>query len=142
MGKYIAKLVTICAVATLAIAPAAGAYKVPTPKKGSATTKKTTTKTAKQLQSKTGKNIAKGLTISVKFPSAGKITITIKGGGKTLGTGKASSSKAGTKKVKIKFTSAGKKFLENHAGSKVSVTTTFKPKKGKSSTSTVSVKLG
>jgi hypothetical protein len=44
--------------------------------------------------------------------------------------------------VKITFTSAGKAYLESHAGAKATITTVFKPTKGKSSTSTTTVTIG
>jgi hypothetical protein len=147
MGKHIAKLGTICAVGALAFAPAAAIAKssYPVPKvSGTGTTKGSTKKAGQQIQHTTGTKLAaKGdLSIKVHFPKAGKMTGKLVGGGKTLGTGSVSATKAGDKTLKIVFNSFGKTWLASHAGSKVTLTITFKPKKGKTQTSSTTVKLG
>jgi hypothetical protein len=147
MRKYIGQLAVVCAVVGLALAPGAAMakpkYPVPPVKGGSTSTKAAAKGAASSLQKTTGKTLAsKGLKVKVKFTSAGTITITVKGGGKTIGTGSATDSKAGTKTVAVKFNSAGKTFLKTGAGKKVTVTVVFKPKTGASSTSTSTVKLG
>jgi hypothetical protein len=151
MRKHIAKLATVCMVAVLAISGMALASGYPTPKPvtsgGSKAGKKqaaqATKSAGKQLENKTGATLAaNGLTVKVHFPSAGKITITIKGGGKTIGSGQATDKHAGNKTVKVTFNTAGKKFLKTGAGKQVTVTSVFKPKKGKNSTSTATVTLG
>lgn len=142
MGKHIARLSMLCVVGAIALAPAAEAYKVPPITGGSKTSQKSTKSVAKGLQSKTGKKLAKGLTVEVHFPAAGTMSCTVKGGGKKIGSGKASATKAGGKKLKITFTGSGKSFLKTGAGKNVTVSCTFKPTSGKSSTSSVTVKLG
>ena len=148
MRKYIGQLAVVCAAVGLALAPGAAMatsskYPVPPVKGGSTSSKSGATKAASTLQKTSGKTLAsKGLKVSVKFAAAGTITITVKGGGKTIGTGSATASKAATKTVTVKFNTAGKTFLKTGAGKNVTVTSVFKPKTGASSTSTSTVKLG
>jgi hypothetical protein len=148
MHKYTGRLTVVCAAVGLALAPGAAMakkpkYPIPPVKGGTTSTKSAATTAATSLQKTTGKTLAsKGLKVKVTFTSAGKITITVKGGGKTIGSGSATDSKAGTKTVDVKFSAAGKTFLKTGAGKKVTVTVTFKPTTGKSSTSTSTVKLG
>jgi hypothetical protein len=145
MGKHIAKLGTICALGAFAIAPAtaiAGNYPVPKVS-GSGSTKSSTKKAGQTIQKTKASTLAnKGLTISVHFSKAGKITGTLTGGGKTLGTGSVSATKAGTKTLHITFSSAGKAWISSHAGSDVTLTLKFKPTKGKAQSSSTTVKLG
>jgi hypothetical protein len=144
-SKNIAMLGAISALLALALIPAAAfgsKYPIPKPSGGNTSTKGAASKIGSALESKTGKALSKGVSISVKFPAAGTMVCTVNGGGKTIGSGKATSKKAGSKNLKLTFTSAGKKFLTSNAGKKVKVICTFTPKKGKSQTSTTSVKLG
>jgi hypothetical protein len=133
MHKYTGRLTVVCAAVGLALAPGAAMakkpkYPIPPVKGGTTSTKSAATTAATSLQKTTGKTLAsKGLKVKVTFTSAGKITITVKGGGKT---------------INVKFSAAGKTFLKTGAGKKVTVTVTFKPTTGKSSTSTSTVKLG
>jgi hypothetical protein len=147
MHKYTGRLTVVCAAVGLALAPGAAVakpkYPVPPVKGGTTATKTAAKGAASGLQKTTGKTLAsKGLKVKVTFTSAGKITITVKGGGKTIGTGSATDTKAGTKTIAVTFSAAGKTFLKTGAGKKVTVTVTFKPTTGKSSTSSSTVKLG
>jgi hypothetical protein len=143
MGKQIAKLGAICVVGALALASVAGAvYKPPPVNGGTVTTKQAAKSVARQLQGKTGAQLAKGITIRVHFPRAGKIVCSVKGGGEKLASGTVTATRHGNKLLKVTFNEAGQTFLKTGAGKKVVVTCTFKPKKGTSSTSQSTVTLG
>jgi len=150
MRNFSAKLGVVCALLGCLVMPAAALgskypipkYPIPKPSGGSKDTKRATTAIALKLEHETGKRLAKGFTIRVSFPKAGRVVCTVNGGGKTIGSGKARSDRAGSKNLKITFTASGKRFLETHAGRKVTVICTFTPKHGASKTSTARVTLG
>jgi hypothetical protein len=151
-----ARLSALIVIAGLAAAPAAVAYKVPgapgTPggkptaaKGGTGTSKTATKKAATAIAGYTGSELAsKGsFTVKVHFPKAGKMSCVASSGSTKLGSGSASDSKAGNKELTVTFSTAGKDFLNAHNGQAipVSVSCTFKPTKGKTSTSTSKVVL-
>ena len=143
-------------IAGLAVAPAALAYKVPgapgtpggkptAPKGGSGTSKTATKKAATAIAGYTGSELAnKGsFTVKVRFPKAGMMTCVASSGSTKLGSGSASDGRAGSKELTVTFSSGGQSFLNAHNGQAipVSVSCTFDPTKGKSSTSTSKVVL-
>lgn len=159
MGKHTARIATLCAILAIAPASVASAYVIPTipkgkpggppttPKGGKGSSKKPTTKVGNKIAGYTGSELAKmgSVTVTVSFPSAGTIACTLKAGSTLLGSGKATAKKAGSKPLKVTFSSTGKAFLNAHNGKaiKVTVSCSFNPtKKGKKtskSTSTVTL---
>ena len=143
MGKHIARLSMLCVTAAIVFASSAGAYTVPKPSGGNGSSKGPTKAVAKQLQNKTGgKLAASGIRLKVHFPKAGRISCGVTGGGGQIGAGTRTAKKRTFKFLKIVFTSTGKTFLKTGAGKTVTVTCDFKPVTGKSSHSSVTVKLG
>jgi hypothetical protein len=156
LGKYVARIAALCIAATLAFVPVAGAYKLPKPpgspggppnkpKGGTTTTKGVTTKVGNDLAGFTDTELAKlgKVTVNFFFPGPGTVSCTVKAGNTKLGAGTATATKTkGTKKLTITFSSSGKTFLKNHNGKSTTLTIscTFKPKKGKSATSTTTLK--
>lgn len=160
LGKYAARVAALCAAvciaATFAFVPAAGAYKLPkppgspggppkAPKGGSKTTKSVTTKVATDLAGFTDSELAKlgKVTVNFSFSGPGTVSCTVTSGKTKLGFGSLKSTKkASNKKLTIKFSSSGVKFLKKKNGKATTLTVscTFKPKKGKSVTSTTTLK--
>lgn len=149
-------MVAVLVAACLGLAPAAVAYKIPgnpgsaggpptKAKGGSGTSKGGATKIADGAAALTGSELAsKGsISVTVHVSGAGKLSGKMSAGGTVLGSGSAKAKKAGNVKLKITFTSSGKAYLNAHNGQAISVKVncTFKPKKGKSSTSTSTVTL-
>jgi hypothetical protein len=159
MHMHMRKRCTLAAVGALlvvALVPAANAYNIPgTPgspggpptkaKGGSSTSKSVVSKVAVGIAGNTGSELASlgSFKAKVKFPSAGKITCQATSSGTSLGSGSVTSKHAGSATLDVKFTTGGISFLNSHNGQAipVSLSCTFKPKKGKSSTSTATVTL-
>ncbi len=157
MGTRIAKLVIIGTIGALALAPAiAGAYSVPgspgspggkptKPKGGSGTSKSGAADVALEIAGNTGSELAnKGsFTVKVKVPTAGVLECKTSSGGTSLGSASGTAKKAGTLSLTVKFSASGIALLERDNGKAIPVTVAceFKPKKGKSSTSTSTVTL-
>jgi hypothetical protein len=155
LGKYVARVAALCIAATLAFVPVAGAYKLPKPpgspggppkppKGGSKATKSVTTKVGNDLAGFTDAELANvgKVTVNFSFPKAGTLSCTVSAGKTKLGSGSATATKKTTKKLTITLSSNGKTFLRNHNGKATTLTIscTFKPTKGKSSTSTTELK--
>jgi DNA-binding beta-propeller fold protein YncE len=71
-----------------------------------------------------------GTRVSVRAPGAGTFRATVKGGGRTLATGSVTAKKAGTVRLTLKFTKAGKALLKRRAV-RGTLTVSFTPKSQK-----------
>lgn len=155
LGKYVARAAALCIAATLAFVPVAGAYPLPKPpgspggppkkpKGGTKTTKGVTTKVGNDLAGFTDLELANlgKVTVNFTFPKAGTVSCTVSAGKTKLGFGSATATKKSTKKLTIRFSSSGVAFLKKNNGkaTQLTISCTFKPKKGKSSTSTTELK--
>jgi hypothetical protein len=154
--RKLGSLAAVCVLVVMALVPAAGAYKIPgTPgspggpptkaKGGSSTSKSTVSTVAVAIAGNTGSELAAegSFKAKVRLPSAGKVTCKATSSGTSLGSGSVSSKHAGSATLKVTFSTGGVSFLNSHNGQAISVSLscTFKPKKGKSSTSTATVTL-
>jgi hypothetical protein len=156
-GKLYPRITAFLVVVGLVFASMAGAYVIhgikpgkpggpPTkPKKGNKTTKKGATALGDKIAGFTGSELAKigKFTITVKFPSGGVVSAKITSAGKTLASGTSSKASKGNKKLTVTFNKAGKKFLNSTNGQSIQLTIhfSFNPNKGKTQTSTTTVRL-
>jgi hypothetical protein len=162
LGKYVGRVAALCGAlciaATLAFVPVAAAYPIPKlkpgspggppkpPKGGTGTTKGVAKKVGNDLAGLTDLELAKlgKVTVNFSFPKAGTVSCTVTAGKTKIGSGSATSTatKKSSKKLTIKFSSSGVAFLKKNNGkaTQLTISCTFKPKKGKSSTSTTELK--
>jgi ribonuclease PH len=91
---------------------------------------------------KLGALVAKGLTVGVPCPAACKVTGTLTYKGKTVGSGHKTAIKAGTAKVRITLTKAGKKALRKARKAKLTLKVSMAPASGakKTAKKTLTVK--
>jgi hypothetical protein len=151
-SRFAAAMVVLC----LALAPTALAYSVPgkpgtpggkptKPTGGGKATKSGAGKIGTAAAGYTGSELAqKGkISVSIKVKKAGTLSGTMKAGTTLLGKGSAKATKAGKVDLTITFSSSGKSYLNKHNGKAIDVTisVTFKPKSGASTTSISTVVL-
>lgn len=82
-----------------------------------------------------------GSSASIKVPGAGTTKVVVTSGKTTIATGSKSSTKAGTIKVTLKKTAAGKKLLAGKKSVSATLAATFSPKKAAAVRVTRSVKV-
>jgi Ca2+-binding RTX toxin-like protein len=87
------------------------------------------------------KALKKGLTVKVAVPGAGALKATAKRSGKRVASGKATASRAGTKALKLKFTTAARRALRHKSSAKLTVAVTFAPGGGAALKRTLKVTL-
>lgn len=147
---------TLLSVGSLILASSAVAYKIPgvpkgqaggpptKPKGGGSTTKAGASKLGTALAGNTASELAKigHFTVKIRVTGAGMLAGAAKSGSTALGSGSATTTTSGPVSLTLTFSSAGKAFLNAHAGKSVTiiVSLSFTPKKGKAKTSTVKIK--
>jgi len=95
---------------------------------------------AKAAKAKLAKALAKGLSVRVTVPSAGRVSAAATRSGRKVAAG-AKSVKAGSATVKLRFTGAARRSLKRSRSVKLRVKVAFKPAGGAMQRTTVAVTL-
>jgi Ca2+-binding RTX toxin-like protein len=96
---------------------------------------------AKARRTSLRKALAKGFTLDVAAPAAGKVKVVAKARKRIVATGKATARGAGNVAVKVRFTKQGRKALRRARKAKLSIAITLTPVQGSAITGRASTTL-